>query len=387
MHYGSRMESLSIENKFKETIECLKNNAIFILDKNGCVMEWNAGIEKIYGYTESEVIGRHHSFFCAQELKKCHNSETVLELALKYELHENECTMVDKYGRFFLAKNTIKPLYDKQKKHCGYIKVISDVSDKKRLEAATQEAQKMNAQKTFFLACMSHEIRSPLNTIIGAVDLLKEKELELSKESQYLVNIAQASCETLLSILNNILDFSRIELDEIKLEKMPFSLPEEVRICVLMAELHAMKKNIDLKIDIDSQLDGYMEGDAIRLRQILLNLLSNAIKFSQMGTISISVHKISESIASDKVHLLFSVSDQGMGIPEDQQARIFETFKQAHDSINRKFGGTGLGLFITKKLVELMGGKIWVNSVVGQGSTFHFTIQLDRTTPISITKR
>lgn len=373
------MDSLNVTiSNFKEAIDCLIDNAILILDSNGNVTEWNSGIEKIYGYTESEVIGRHHTFFCAEELRTSEHSRTSLELALKNKIHQNECTMVNKYGRRFFARNVIKPLYDKQNEHCGFIKVISDISEKKQLQAATREAQKNSSQKSIFLACMSHEIRAPLNCIIGASDLLKEKEFELSKEVQYLVNIAQASCETLLSVLNNILDFSRIEAGEVNLEKVPFSLSEEIRVCSSMSELSAKKKNLHLQTQIENSLADCFEGDAIRLRQILLNLLSNAIKFSDQGTISINVRDIEPSGSTEKTKLLISVSDQGTGIPAEQKEQIFEIFKQANDSINRKFGGTGLGLSITKKLVELMGGRIWVDSVVGQGSTFYFTIQLQK---------
>lgn len=249
----------------------------------------------------------------------------------------------------------------------------------KRLKEAYQKAERENSQKTFFLACMSHEIRTPLNSIIGVVDLLKEKESELDPEARQLVNMAQASCDTLLSIINNVLDFSRIEVGEVHLEKVLFSLSEELNVCVSMTEFSAKKKNIRLQTNVENPSDDSFEGDPIRLRQILLNLLSNAIKFSERGTISINVRKLeSQSITSDQVQLLFSITDQGIGIPSDQKDMVFDFFKQANGSINRKFGGTGLGLSITKKLVELMGGKIWVESVLGQGSTFCFTILLNQ---------
>lgn len=231
------------------------------------------------------------------------------------------------------------------------------------------------SQKLNRLIYMAHEIRAPLNSIIGATDILREKQFE--GEDKKLLDMAHASGELLLSIINNFLDLSRMDADGIGLENAPFSLSEQIQICLSMMEIRAKEKNITLTSLIEEPCCDIVVGDPYRLRQIIINLLTNAVKFSENGNVSLNARMIAdENPDLGKIKLLFSVSDQGIGIQEHQKDSIFEFFKQADESINRRFGGTGLGLSISKKLVEMMGGEIWFESIAGSGSTFHFTVSL-----------
>jgi PAS domain S-box-containing protein len=366
---------LQAENKFKLAVENIHDYAITILDTNGYITNWNRGIEKINGYTESEIIGQHYGCFSTEEDRKNHRPEKNLRTALEKGSYEEEGERICKDGKRFIANVIITAVYDELKVHKGYIKITRDITEKKRLEQSQIEAQRANFQKTSFLACMSHEIRTPLNSVIGVTELLMDKNLP--KEDKVLLGVAHAAGETLLMIINDILDLSRIEAGEVHLESVPFRLSEQVQICLAMMEVRAREKNIRLMSRYGTGVIDLFIGDPTRLRQIIINLLSNAIKFSEQGTITVEIGaSVVRSHRGKMISLLFSVTDEGIGIPEDQKELIFERFKQADETVTRRFGGTGLGLSISKKLVELMHGKIWVTSVVGKGSTFYFTVEL-----------
>lgn len=239
-------------------------------------------------------------------------------------------------------------------------------------QQAKLQAEIANEQKSVFLASMSHEMRTPLHSIIGITEILSNSSLD--KEQSDLVKIAHNAGENLLCIINDTLDLSRIESGVLNIENIPFLLSEQIESCIAIVGIRAKEKKINLSWQIEESLSDNRKGDPTRLRQIILNLLNNAIKFSDKGTVSLQVNKMTDEQGQDK--LLFSVIDQGIGIPADKQSVIFESFKQADESVTRKFGGTGLGLAISKKLVELMNGKIWVESAIGNGSTFFFSVNL-----------
>ena len=259
-----------------------------------------------------------------------------------------------------------------------FVSIQRDVTDRKIAELemvqAKEAAEKASRAKSEFLSVMSHEIRTPLNAVIGVSGLLDGTPLD--GEQRDLVDTIRQGGESLLSILNDILDYSKIEADKIELEEVEFELEKPVEEVIDILSNQAFTKGIELLYQADpTPLVSFM-GDIGRIRQILMNLLGNAIKFTDEGEVLLSYKLLSEDDKSCKFE--FAVTDTGIGISPEKRVRLFQPFSQVDASISREYGGSGLGLAIVKRLVNKMGGEIWLKSKVGKGSTFFFTISLKK---------
>jgi two-component system, sensor histidine kinase and response regulator len=344
------------------------------------VSEWNRQAEKIFGWTRSEMLGKPliDTVIAMDARNSCRGEiANMLELMSGSTATKRfETEAIARTRRQFPAEITISAI--RQGSATVMAAFIRDLSERKRFERDLQEAkvaaESSNQAKSTFLATMSHEIRTPMNGILGMTELVLDTEL--TPEQREFLGLVQLSAESLLAIINDILDFSKIEAGKLELEIIPFDLRESVGETMKAMSFRAHQKGIELVYDVDPQVPETLLGDPGRVRQILINLVANAIKFTERGEIDVQVTAKVSDAPDGPIAVHFAVRDTGVGIPREKQGKIFEAFSQADGSMTRKYGGTGLGLTICKRLVELMDGQVWLESEPGVGSIFHFVIRM-----------
>ncbi len=356
---------------------------IYFKDKDSRFVEVSKAKAEQVGLSRKEVLGTtDFDYFTKEHAEQAFRDEQEVMKTSKPIVGKVEKeTHPD--GRITWVSTTKIPRYDDEGDIIGTLGISRDFTEDRKREEDLIEArkafQKASQAKTSFLAIMSHEIRTPLNAIIGMCEILEETVL--SREQHNYLKVLREAGETLLAIINDVLDISKIECGDVQIEQSEFFLDDLVeKVCDILA-VRAHRKGIELVDHISPNVPIGLTGDSYRMRQILVNLIGNSIKFTDEGEIVLNVKLAEEADIKCKtkkkngVCLLFSVKDTGVGIPKEKQKAIFDSFRQADSSTTRKFGGTGLGLSISKRLVELMGGEMWVKSEEGKGSEFFFTVQ------------
>ncbi len=390
----SKQQARELREKHRYFTSILSNLPlpVLVVDEEGRCTHWNPAGERAFGVAAADCIG--HSdlwrfFFdqptelLAQQIVRGNfcpeNSPYRDDLVI---LSKPEIYVVERYFpslKRFLSI-TASPIHDEQGRVVGAIETVADITLIKQREQEAQrlrqQAQAATESKSRFLANMSHEIRTPMNAIIGMLDLCLRTQLD-ERQTRYLAKIKLAS-ESLLHIINEILDFSKIEAGKLELEETPFVLENVFDQLSAVLALRAEQLGIELNYDIEDD-SRVLVGDPLRLGQVLINIVSNAIKFSAGGRVVVRVRN--QRVTPDSVELQFSVEDNGIGISPEQAAKLFQPFSQADASTTRKYGGTGLGLAICNLIVQQMGGRIWVESQLDQGSTFHFVVRFRNLRP------
>jgi PAS domain S-box-containing protein len=368
--------------KQKEFFEALLMNspvAIVLQDLSQKIISCNPAFLDLFGYEKEEIIGGNLDDLISPisaDLKKDEISKQIDQNAKLHGFSQRirkDTTLID--VEYF----EVPVIIGKEKE--GSLSIFHDISE---LIRARQEAEVADNAKTEFLAMISHEIRTPISGILGMIDLASATDL-MPDQKEYLQGATQ-SADHVLNLLNDILDFTKTQSGHLDLETIVFDVRSTLENVVQKLNFEAEKKNIEMACLVDHQIPTNLRGDPTRLRQVLTNLIGNAIKFTEKGEVFIRVTCESES--ESQVSLRFMIKDTGIGIPKDRLSAIFEKFVQVDSSTNRKYGGSGLGLAISKQLVNLMGGEINVESELGKGSTFWFTIAFEKslTTDLMIIK-
>ena len=364
--------------KTKNHVEALRSIATGVIITNPkAIIEWaNPAFEQMTGYKLNEIVGKSMKIFNSGEHTKDFfaNMWNKISEGKKWEgLLLNK----KKNGQKYYEEISITPVFNQHGAIANYVAIKKDITERKKAEIAINkakiEAENAAKSKAEFLANMSHEIRTPMNAIIGLSDLCLRTNLN-PKQEDYLNKILLSS-KNLLGIINDILDFSKIESGKLTLEKIPFNIDEVLDNLATVISVKAMDKRLELLFSRDQNVPAHLIGDPLRLGQVLINLCNNAVKFTEQGDIVVGI--ILKETQDNNITLKFNVSDTGIGITEEQQKKMFKSFSQADTSTTRKYGGTGLGLSISKQIVELMDGKIWVESQYGVGSNFYFEVNLE----------
>ncbi len=357
---------MRIQKQYFETL--FQNNpvAILTLDTSRSVMACNPAFERLFGFEKEQLLGFPNEDFIVPEEDRNQSAELLDRAATGTGVHEI-VRRRRKDGQVLEVELFVVPVLVIGDQ-LGLLVLYHDITDLVQARKAAETAVRTKAE---FLANMSHEIRTPLNAIIGMSGLLLDTPL--NAEQRDFANTVRISGDTLLTLINDILDFSKIEAGKMLLEQQPFYLASCIESALDLVAPKSAEKGLELAYLMQENMPMRWTGDVTRLRQVLVNLLANAVKFTEKG--EVVVHVNAEHKRGMQYELHFSVQDTGIGIPQDKLNNLFNAFMQVDASTTRKYGGTGLGLAISKDLVDLMGGRIWVESEAGKGSTFHFTVQ------------
>ncbi|MGQ0511188.1 MAG: PAS domain S-box protein [Betaproteobacteria bacterium] len=370
-----------------------EQNAIFdsatsgmVLIRDRVMVRCNRKLEDIFGYGAGEMTGRSTRIWYADEAGYHAGGGPVLEHIARGETHSREQQLVRKDGGRFWCRITGRAV-DPADPSKGSVWMLEDVTDERAAAEALREAKRVAEEatqaKSMFLANMSHEIRTPMNAIIGMSHLALKTELN-AKQRDYVSKIHNAGT-SLLGIINDILDFSKVEAGKLDIEQVPFRLDDVLDNVSSLVAQKAFDKGLELLFEVAPDLPQALVGDPLRLGQILTNLVSNAVKFTARGQIAVSLRAAERT--GGRIMLRAEVRDTGIGMTPEQCAKLFQAFTQADGSTTRKYGGTGLGLTISRRLVELMGGSIHAESVAGEGSAFIFTAWFDVGDPAMLRQR
>lgn len=338
------------------------------------ILAVNEAAERVYVYRSDELLSLHITDLVPERLRA--GANTTLKSLKKFPYRSVPFENITKDGRTILAEATIHNIeFDRRPAHVAIVNDVTEITRaQQELQAALTQAEEASRSKSRFLATMSHEIRTPMNGVIGMTNLLLNTELE-SEQRDYVETI-RSSGEVLLNIINDVLDFSKIESGRLEFEQVEVQLQRVVQEAVGLTAPAAKSKNLAVQVQIAPEVPVTVNGDPGRLCQVLLNLLGNAIKFTQKGQVTVGLSV--DDMTAEAVRVRVTVRDTGIGIEADKLQTLFEPFTQADVSTTRRFGGTGLGLAISKSLVELMGGEIGCTSMPGVGSTFWFVVPMAR---------
>ncbi len=356
---------------------------VFRIDEKGAMLYANERLLEIHGVSKEEIQGPDFH-------NRIHPEDRERVMASRSQNLRGEERFFDQY-RYVKPEGEVVwvgvhggPVRAPDGQSQGFVGVIEDITSvreaSEQMRAAKEAADAASRAKSEFLANMSHEIRTPMNGIIGMTELVLDTELDPSQR-EYL-NAVKYSADSLLTVINDILDFSKIEVGKLSLDPIEFNVRNHLGQAMKVLAGRAHEKNVELACFVPPELPDFVTGDPVRLRQVILNLVGNAIKFTEKGEVVLRVEL--ESQDSEGMALHFAVSDTGIGIPPEKQALIFEPFSQADTSTTRRYGGTGLGLSISSRLIGMMNGRIWLESEMGVGTTFHFTARFAKASLSSI---
>jgi PAS domain S-box-containing protein len=373
------------QQEFTQAVLECTDAGIIVCDPQGRIVLFNRALREIHclphDQVPPEIWPEYFDLYKADGSTMLRLKEVPLFRAMRGEHVENEeIVIAPRHAPRRTVSVSAGPIVDTDGRQLGAVLSLHDVTARKHAEeevrSAKENAESANRAKSAFLANMSHEIRTPMNAIIGMTELALDTNL--SDDQREYLSLVRKSADHLLDLINEILDFSKIEAGRLELEEVEFSIRETLGDVLCALAPRAYQKHLELAGSVAPEVPDLLIGDPGRVRQTLVNLIGNAIKFTDAGEVVVDVRTTEGNGEAGGIHLLVAVRDTGIGIPKDKQELVFAPFTQADSSMSRKYGGTGLGLAICSRLVNLMGGRIWVESDEGAGSTFYFTAHLRR---------